>query len=39
MASFRFEELEIWRLGSEIGDDLFDIADMLSDKKKFRFSE
>ncbi len=39
MASFRFEELEIWKIGSEIGDDLFDIADMLADKKKFRFSE
>lgn len=39
MASFRFEELDIWKLGSEIGDDLFDIADMLADKKKFRFSE
>ncbi len=39
MASFRFEELEIWKLGSEIGDDLFEIAEMLSDKKLFRFAE
>jgi four helix bundle protein len=39
MASFRFEDLKIRKLGSEIGDDLFDIADMLSDNKKFRFSE
>lgn len=39
MAFFRFEDLEIWKLGSEIGDDLFEIADMLSDNKKFRFSE
>ena len=39
MASFRFEELEIWILGSEIGDDLFEIADMLLEKKKYRFSE
>ena len=39
MASFRFEELEIWILGSKIGDDLFEIADMLLEKKKYRFSE
>lgn len=39
MASFRFEDLEIWKLGSEIGDDLFDIADILLEKKKYRFSE
>ena len=39
MASFRFEDLEIWKLGSEISDDLFEIAEMLSNKKKFRFSE
>lgn len=39
MASFRFEELDIWKFGSEICDDLFDIADMLSDLKKYRFSE
>ncbi len=39
MAAFRFEDLEIWKLGSEIGYNLFEIADMLSEKKKFRFSE
>lgn len=39
MSSFRFEELEIWKLGSDIGDNLFKIADMLLEKKKFRFSE
>ena len=39
MVSFRFEDLEIWKLGSEIGNDLFDIADELTDLKKFRFSE
>lgn len=39
MSGFRFEELEIWKLGSEIGDDLFKIADMLVEKKKYRFSE
>ena len=39
MASFRFEDLEIWKLGSEIGDSLLDIADLLLEKKKYRFSE
>lgn len=39
MALFRFEDLEIWKLGSEIGDDLFEIADLLLAQKKFRFSE
>ena len=39
MAAFRFEDLEIWKLGSEVGDELFDIADILIDKKKYRFSE
>jgi len=39
MASFKFEDLEIWKLGSEIGDRLFDIADLLLEKKKYRFSE
>lgn len=39
MASFRFEELEIWKVGSEIGEDLFVIAEMLNEKRKYRFSE
>lgn len=33
------EDLEIWKLGSEIGDDLFEIADKLSEIRKYRFSE
>ncbi len=36
---FRFEDLEIWKLGVEIGDTLFDIADALEAKKLFRFAE
>ncbi len=33
MASYRFEDMEVWKLGTEIGDDLFDIADLLWRKK------
>lgn len=39
MAQFRFEDLEIWKLGSEIGNSLFDIANDLNEQKKFRFAE
>ncbi len=39
MVAFRFEDLEIWKLGSEIGDDLFDIAEMLTERKKYRFAD
>jgi len=39
MSLFRFEDLEIWKLASQIGDDLFKIADILSNKKKYKFSE
>jgi four helix bundle protein len=36
---FRFEDLEIWKLSVEIGDQLYDIADFLEGKKLFRFAE
>jgi four helix bundle protein len=36
---FRFEDLEIWNLSAEIGDQLYDIADFLEGKKLFRFTE
>ncbi len=36
---FRFEDLDIWKLSIEIGDNLFDIADALELKKLFRFAE
>lgn len=39
MARFRFEDLEIWKLAIEIGDNLFDISDRLREQKRFRFAE
>jgi len=39
MSSFRFESLEIWRFAIDISDRLFDIADLLIEKKKFKFAE
>jgi len=36
---FRFEDLEIWRMAIEIGDELFDIADQLEFKKLYRFAD
>lgn len=36
---FRFEDLEIWQIAIEIGDKLYDIADLLDEKKKYRFAE
>ena len=39
MVNFRFEKLEIWQLAIQISDSLFDIADELAEKKKFRLSE
>jgi len=39
MAKFRFEDLEIWQMAIEIGDELFDIADELQEKKKYRFAD
>jgi len=39
MVHFRFENLDIWKMAIEIGDELFDIADMLEEKKLFRFAE
>ena len=36
---FRFQDLEIWKKASEIGDKLFDIADELEKKRLYRFAE
>jgi four helix bundle protein len=36
---FRFQDLEIWKEAVETGDVLFDIADVLEQKKLFRFAE
>ena len=37
--SFRFENLEIWKKAIGIGRRLFDIADELEDKHRYRFAE
>ncbi|MFD2572081.1 four helix bundle protein [Spirosoma soli] len=37
--NFRFESLEIWQISIQVGDELFDIADSLENKKLFRFAE
>ena len=39
MAKFRFQDLKIWQLAISISDELFDIADELELKKKYRFAE
>ncbi|MGB6012654.1 MAG: four helix bundle protein [Desulfobacterales bacterium] len=39
MVKFRFQDLEVWQLAIEIADELFDIADDLEKKKKYRFAE
>ncbi len=39
MVKFRFQDLKIWQLAISISDELFDIADELERKKKFRFAE
>ena len=39
MAKFRFQDLEIWKLAIEIGDELLDIADELERKHLYKFAE
>ncbi len=39
MARFRFQDLKIWEEAIDIGNSLFDIADMIEKKKLYRFSE
>lgn len=36
---FRFQTLDIWKLGFQIANQLYDIADVLESKKLFRFAE
>lgn len=36
---FRFEKLEIWSESVDILDNIFDLADELTDRKYFRFAE
>jgi len=39
MAKFRFQDLIIWKEAIAIADKLFDIADILEQKKLYRFSD
>ena len=39
MAKFRFQDLQIWNEAIDVGDRLFDIADLLEQKKLYRFAE
>ena len=39
MSSFRFQDLEIWKLSIDILDRLLDIADALHGKRLYRFAE
>jgi len=39
MVKFRFQDLKIWQLAIDIADELFDIADVLEEKKLYRFAE
>lgn len=36
---FRFQDLQIWQFAIEISDDLLDIADLLEEKRLYRFAE
>ena len=39
MATFRFQELQIWQEAIELTDALPDVADAAEEKKKFKFAE
>ncbi len=39
MSQFKFQSLEVWQLAITITDKLLDIADRLSENKKYRFAE
>jgi four helix bundle protein len=39
VAKFRFQDLKIWQLAIEIADQLFDIADVLEQKRLYKFAE
>ena len=36
---FRFQDLDVWKKGVEIGNKLFDIAEELENRKLYRFAE
>jgi len=39
MANFRFEDLEIWKESISLGNELFYIAELAENRKKYRFAE
>ena len=39
VGTFRFQNLEIWKKGVEIGQKLLDLADILEKRKLYRFAE
>jgi four helix bundle protein len=39
MIKFRFQDLRIWQLAIEIADQLFEIADVLEQKRLYKFAE
>lgn len=39
MAKFRFQDLEIWKMAIELGDQLFEVAESLERKHLYRFAE
>jgi len=39
MADFRFEDLEIWQEAIALSNELFDIAQVAEEKRKYRFAE
>jgi four helix bundle protein len=39
VSRFRFEDLEIWQRGADVGLRLFSVADFLDEKRKYRFAE
>ena len=39
MAKFRFQDLTIWQQAIKQSDQLLDLADLLEEKKRFRFAE
>ncbi|HXX35721.1 MAG TPA: four helix bundle protein [Thermodesulfobacteriota bacterium] len=39
MAKFRFQDLKVWQFAIQIGDELFDIADHLEEKRLYRFAD
>ncbi|MBI5215781.1 MAG: four helix bundle protein [Ignavibacteriae bacterium] len=36
---FRFEKLEVWKKASVVTEDLFDLSEILDEKRKYRWAE